>query len=141
MRFVKYGQLIFLILLLPTLLYGLSEKECQAIKSQALAEWDRHTQLALDYQNFGADQEGHGLHRLKESLYCCQRALSLLDGILENIASKPSKKRKKPWRIQMKMEVTSETDFQFGNNDVYILFSFWMFFFWLPVTPLCQTGS
>ncbi|MEM7175193.1 MAG: DUF6531 domain-containing protein, partial [Chlamydiota bacterium] len=102
MRFIKYGQLIFLILLLPALLYGLSEKECQAIKSQALAEWDRHTQLVLDYQNFGADREGYGLHRLKESLYCCQRALSLIDGILEDIASKPKKKRKKPWRVQMK---------------------------------------
>ena len=99
---IKWQQLIFLLFLLPRLVYGLNEKECLNFKNHALAEWNRHRELLLEAQKFGAEAKSSRLHCLKESLSCCQKALSFLNTILNNIANKSKKKRKKPWRLQMK---------------------------------------
>ncbi|MEX0962289.1 MAG: hypothetical protein WDZ28_05490, partial [Simkaniaceae bacterium] len=93
----------FLILfLIPGLIYGLNKKECINTRNQALVEWNRHNELVQEFNDFGADQEGHGLHRLRKSLRCSQRALSLINTILNDIAGKSKKKRKELWRIEMK---------------------------------------
>lgn len=99
---MKKRHFLLILFLIPSLVYGLNQKECNKIQDQAIAEWNRHNELFQEFNSFGADPDGHGLHRLRESLYCCQRALSLIDTILNDIAGKSKEKRKEPWRVTMK---------------------------------------
>ena len=99
---MKWRPIIFLFFLIPYLAYGFSKKEAKQIRAQAFSEWNRHSELYDDYKNFGADVEGRGLHRLKESLHCCQRALSLTDKNLNKIASLSKKNEKKRDGVALK---------------------------------------
>jgi YD repeat-containing protein len=94
---MKWHRILFLFFLIPVLAYGFDQSQSKQLRDQAFAEWDRHIELYNDYKNFGADLEGHGLHRVKEALYCCQRALSLTDKNLKKIAKLSKEDRKSDW--------------------------------------------
>ena len=99
---MKWLRTLFLFFLIPALVYGFDETEAKQLRDQASSEWKRHNELIEDYKNFCADVEGHGLHRIREALYCCQRALSLTDNILNDIASKSKKNQKRQRYTQLK---------------------------------------
>ena len=83
------------LLLLPILLRSLTEENYNTIAEQAVQEWHRAQKLVKESNQFGTDEEGHGIHRLKEALYCCMRARDLLNTVELDIAKQPIRTRKK----------------------------------------------
>ena len=73
---MKWKPIVFLLFLIPALVYGFDQKGATRVRDQALSEWKHHGELLEEFKSFGADEHGYGLQRLRESLECCQRALS-----------------------------------------------------------------
>ena len=99
---MKWQRFFLLLFLIPTLIYGFDLEKCTRIHNQVAPEWNRHNELIEQSKQLAPHELIHKVHRLRESVECCKRAIAHCDTILHDIASQSKSKRKEPWRIQFK---------------------------------------
>ena len=81
---MKWARLFLLLLLLPSLIYGLNEKECTKIQSQIAPEWNRCLSLIEQLNKSGLNETT--LPLLNDAIACCRRSIAHCDTILNDIA-------------------------------------------------------
>lgn len=97
---MKWARLFLFLLLIPSLIYGINEKECTKIQAQVAPEWNRCLILIEQLNQLGLNE--NTLPLLTDAIACCRRAIAHCDTISNDIASKSKSKRKEYWRVQIK---------------------------------------
>ena len=54
----KWTRFLLILFLIPSLIYGLNEEECNNIYSKVLPEWNRRNELIQQFQKNSYAQEG-----------------------------------------------------------------------------------
>ncbi len=96
---------LFLLFLIPSLLYGFDEDKCQKIYANALSEWKWHEAYLNDIQNLEPNEKEIRIRILNDAIACCHRAIGYCDKILEKIAKQSKKTQRKKWCIKIKKEI------------------------------------
>jgi len=99
---MKWQRFFLLLLLVPTLIYGLNQRKCTEIHNHVATEWKRHDELIEEYKRLTPNNTARGLQLLKYSIECCRRAIAHCDTILKDIADQSREKRHEPWRVELK---------------------------------------
>ena len=99
---MRWHRLFLPFFFVPALILGLDHHGCSNIYNQAVAEWERHSELIEQYKKVDPNDAERMAPLIKESLECCRRAIACCDTILKDIASKHGSDRKKPWCDQLK---------------------------------------
>lgn len=100
--FFKAKVLFLSCFFLPLFVYGLHEKDCKKLNTQAIKQESEYHQLVKDSLSLRPHERKKQLELLKEARECCRKAIENWNTILEDIASQPKKKRQKTWRIELK---------------------------------------
>jgi len=85
---MKWIRLFFLLLLVPNLIYASSSyysKDYKKDMDKMSAEWQRHNELAQQFDRLRLEEKGQNIHLVHESIACCQRAIGLCDHIIKKI--------------------------------------------------------
>ncbi|MDP1609160.1 MAG: DUF6531 domain-containing protein [Chlamydiales bacterium] len=102
---MKCQRFFLLLTLIPTLVFGISEKKCNSIHNEMLSRWNRHVELIEQFNQLGFHEKKKGLELLYQSMECCHQAYQDCQKILNEILSKSKKsklKRNDFWCIRMK---------------------------------------
>ena len=99
---MKWIRLFLLFLLIPILTYGMNEDQCQKICGKINKQWHKSNLLIEQLNDRGPSQDEAYVDLLKQVIGRCEKGIRYCDKILNDIAKQPKRKRKTPWRQEMK---------------------------------------
>lgn len=94
-------NLYLFIFLMPALLFGMQEKECNKIRDKIKMSWETCHQLLIHLNQIDPSQDEF-LQLLDQCIEHCRSCISGCEKILDDIASKSKREKKIDWRLRMK---------------------------------------